>query len=170
MPRRVLIADDNDTVRYLLRSRLESKGNVEICAETADGQATLTFALAMQPDLLVLDVVMPEVNGLEIAAILKESLPKTKTVLFTMYGDAIKSLALVAGVHAIVPKPEGISELMEAVGKRPDGANLTRRVHNFPVLVRLRFCCGWTVSPTNLRRSSSCIATDGWHVPCRRLH
>lgn len=115
MPRRVLIADDNDTVRRLIRSFLESKGNVEVCAETTDGSATLTFALAMQPDLLVLDVVMPEPNGLEVAAILKESLPNMKTVLFTMYGESIKSLALVAGVHAIVPKPDGISELLAAV-------------------------------------------------------
>lgn len=115
MPRRVLIADDNDTVRNLIRSLLQSKANLEICAETTDGRTTINYALAMQPDLLILDVVMPEVNGLEVAEILKKSLPNTKTVLFTMYGESIRSLALVAGVHAILPKPDGILELSAAV-------------------------------------------------------
>lgn len=118
MPRRVLIADDNDTVRTLIRSFVERRPNIEVCAETADGRATVRAALALQPDLLILDVVMPELNGLEIAAILKESLPNTKTVLFTMYGESIKSLALAAGVHAIVPKPDGMFDLIRAV----DGA------------------------------------------------
>jgi len=125
MPRRVLIADDNDTVRALIRSFLVARSDVEICAETIDGRATVSFALAMQPDLLILDVVMPEINGLEVAAILKDRLPNSKTVLFTMYGESIKSLALVAGVHAIVPKPDGISELIAAV----DGALNDPRPH-----------------------------------------
>jgi DNA-binding NarL/FixJ family response regulator len=115
MPRRVLIADDSDTVRGLIRAFLEHRGNVEICAETSDGRATLQAALSLRPDLLILDVVMPELNGLEVASILKERLPETKTVLFTMYGESIKSLALAAGVYAILPKPDGITPLIQAV-------------------------------------------------------
>jgi DNA-binding NarL/FixJ family response regulator len=115
MPRRILIADDSDTVRGLIRAFLEHRGNVEICAETSDGRATLQAALALRPDLLILDVVMPELNGLEVASILKERLPETKTVLFTMYGESIKSLALAAGVYAILPKPDGITPLIQAV-------------------------------------------------------
>jgi DNA-binding NarL/FixJ family response regulator len=115
MPIRVLIADDSDTVRGLIRAFLERRGNVEVCGEACDGRATINFALALRPDLLILDVVMPELNGIEVASILKERLPGTKTILFTMYGESIKSLALAAGVHAILPKPEGIRPLIQAV-------------------------------------------------------
>ena len=115
MPRRVLIADDNDVVRGLIRSFLERRSNIEICAETIDGRATLDAALALRPDLLILDVVMPELNGLEVASLLKQRLPETKTILFTMYGEAIRNLALAAGVLAVLPKPDGIRPLLQVV-------------------------------------------------------
>jgi DNA-binding NarL/FixJ family response regulator len=115
VPTRILIADDSALVRGLIRSFLEKKPNVEICAETADGQQTIDAALDLSPDLLILDVVMPKLNGIEVASILKKNLPKAKTIVFTMYGDYIKNLALAAGVSVIVSKPDGIRALFQAV-------------------------------------------------------
>jgi DNA-binding NarL/FixJ family response regulator len=115
VPTRVLIADDSPLVRGLIRNFLEKKADVEVCGETADGQQTIDAALDLLPDLLILDVVMPKLNGIEVASILKKNLPKTKTIVFTMYGDYIKNLALAAGVSIIVSKPDGIRALLQAV-------------------------------------------------------
>jgi DNA-binding NarL/FixJ family response regulator len=112
---RILIADDSQTVRRIIRIFLSRKPNVEICGETADGRQTIDAALALKPDLIILDVLMPELNGIEVASILKKSLPNTKTILFTMYGDFIKSLALAVGVNGIVSKSDGLSPLAQAL-------------------------------------------------------
>lgn len=91
------------------------KRDVEVCAETGDGQETIDAAMALSPDLLILDVVMPRLNGIAVASILKKSLPKTKTIVFTMYGDYVKNVALAAGVNVVVSKPDGICALLQAV-------------------------------------------------------
>jgi DNA-binding NarL/FixJ family response regulator len=112
---RILIADDSQTVRGIIRSFLERRPNIEICGEAADGRQTIDAALALKPDLLILDVLMPEFNGIEVASILNKSLPNTKTILFTVYGDFIQSLALAAGVSVIVSKSDGLSPLLRAL-------------------------------------------------------
>lgn len=115
MATRVLIADDSELVRGLIRRSLEQKPNVEVCAETGDGQQTIDAALSLAPDLLILDVVMPKLNGIEVASILKRSLPDAKTIFFTMYGDYVKNVSLAAGVSVVVSKPDGIGALLRAV-------------------------------------------------------
>ena len=115
MPTRVIIADDSALVRGLIRSFLEKNAGVEVCAETGDGQQTIDAAMDLSPDLLILDVVMPKLNGIEVASILKKNLPHTKTIVFTMYGDYVKNVALAAGVSVIVSKPDGINALLAAV-------------------------------------------------------
>jgi DNA-binding NarL/FixJ family response regulator len=115
VPTRVLIADDSEVVRGLLRRFLEKKWNVEVCAEAEDGQQTVDAAMALSPDLLILDVVMPKLNGIQVASAVKKNLPNTKTIVFTMYGDYVKSVALAAGVSVIVSKPDGICALFDAV-------------------------------------------------------
>jgi DNA-binding NarL/FixJ family response regulator len=115
MATRILIADDSQLVRGIIRTFLARRPNLEICGEAADGRQTIDAALALQPDLLILDVLMPEFNGIEVATILKKSLPNTKTILFTLYGDFIKSLALAAGVNVIVSKSYGLAPLLGAL-------------------------------------------------------
>ena len=113
---RVLIADDNEVIRRLIRRSLEKRGDIEICAQTSDGRETVAAATALKPDLLILDVRMPELNGIEVAALLKKELPNAKAILFTMYDDCVgQSLAAAAGVHRVLPKPDGISKLLIAV-------------------------------------------------------
>jgi DNA-binding NarL/FixJ family response regulator len=114
--KRVLIADDSRAVRSVLRNYLDQRGDLEICAQVADGREAVDAALSLKPDLLILDVVMPELNGIEVAAIVSKSLPQAKIIVFTLYGDYVgKTLASVAGIHVILPKPEGLSSLIEAV-------------------------------------------------------
>jgi len=115
VPTRVLIADDSEVIRGLIRRSLEQKPNVEVCAETGDGQQTIDAALALAPDLLILDVNMPKLNGIEVASILRKSLPDAQTIFFTMYGDYVKNVSLAAGVSVIVSKPDGLGALLRAV-------------------------------------------------------
>jgi|SRR5579871_363476 len=116
MPIRILIADDNDVVRKLIRQSLEKRGDIEICAQTADGRETVAAAIALKPDVLVLDVRMPSLNGVEVAAIVKKELPAARIILFTMYDDYVgMGVAAAAGVHSILSKPDGISKLLAVV-------------------------------------------------------
>jgi DNA-binding NarL/FixJ family response regulator len=112
---RLLIADDNAEVRKTLRSFLDGLSGVEVCGESQSGYETIETALKLKPDLIVLDVVMPKLNGIETASILKKVLPNTKIVLFTMYDDYVKTLATTVGVDMVVSKPDGIAPLVGAV-------------------------------------------------------
>jgi DNA-binding NarL/FixJ family response regulator len=60
-------------------------------------------------------VLMPKLNGIEVASILRKNLPSAKIILFTMYGEYVKTLAHSAGVDIVLPKPDGLSPLMRAV-------------------------------------------------------
>lgn len=116
MLKRVLIADDNEPMRRVICSLLEQRTDVEVCAQTADGRQTIEAARALRPDLMILDVLMPGLNGIEVATLMKKELPDTKTILFTMFGGYVgKKLALAAGVDAIIAKEEGASALVEAL-------------------------------------------------------
>lgn len=114
--KRVLIADDNEIMRNLICSFLEQDRGLEICALTSTGPETLKTALALKPDLLVLDIVMPGLSGVEVASVVKKSQPRAKIVIFTMYGDTLgQNLAKIIGVDAVVPKSEGLVSLAETV-------------------------------------------------------
>jgi DNA-binding NarL/FixJ family response regulator len=71
--------------------------------------------LALRPDLIILDVLMPQLNGIEVASLLKKNLPEAKIILFTMYGEYVQTLASAAGVDVVLPKPDGLTPLMRAI-------------------------------------------------------
>jgi DNA-binding NarL/FixJ family response regulator len=128
MPKRVLIADDNKIVRKMLKLVLAKMPNVQLCAETSDGRSAVDTARALRPDLLILDVRMPELNGVEVASILKKDLPEAKTLLFTMYGDLVgMKIAAVSGVDIVLPKVEGAAALVEAINHLVSGDSVLRR-------------------------------------------
>lgn len=115
MRKRVLIADDSDVVRGLIRTFLERRLDVEVCAEASNGFETLDWALASRPDLIILDVLMPKLNGIEVASLLRKQLPASKIILFTMYGQYVQTLASAAGVDIVLPKPDGLTSLITAI-------------------------------------------------------
>lgn len=121
-PIRVLIADDNYSMRRVIRSFLEEYPDVEVCAVTANGTEAVDAARALKPDLLIVDVVMPGLNGVEVASVVKKSLPRAKIVLFTMYGDTVgKSLVNSSGVDVVIPKSKGVSALAEQISAAIEG-------------------------------------------------
>jgi two-component system alkaline phosphatase synthesis response regulator PhoP len=109
MAKCILIADDNDIVRTIIRFFLETKG-FAICGEAVDGVD------AIEPDLIVLDVAMPRMNGVEAASVLKAMMPNVPIVWFTMYQELVgHSLTAAIGVDAVLSKPDGVGSLVECV-------------------------------------------------------
>ena len=109
----ILIADDSVPGRKVLRVFLERIGYA-ICAEAVNGVDAVDKASELKPDLIVLDLSMPRLNGIEVSKVLKGRLPHTPIVLFTMY-DVTPSVASAAGVSSVVQKSDGINELAECI-------------------------------------------------------
>jgi len=91
---------------------------VIVCGEASDGRATVEAARELRPDLMILDVRMPERNGIEVASVVKKFLPETKALLSTMYSDLVgHSIAAASGVDVILPKVDGAAALVDAIGR-----------------------------------------------------
>jgi DNA-binding NarL/FixJ family response regulator len=116
MPKCILVADDNDLVRTVIRFFLESHQGFEVCGEAADGVDAIEKAKKLKPDLIVLDLAMPQMNGVEAASVLKGVMPGVPIVLFTMYKEALgNALTTAVGVSAVLSKPDGLGKLVECV-------------------------------------------------------
>lgn len=111
--KRVLLVDDNAVVRTLLRRLFESQPDFEISGEAENGRDAVEKAEKLKPDLIILDLSMPVMTGLEAAALLKQILPDTRIILFTQHeGREVKQLAQTARVDAVVSKSEAVSDLV----------------------------------------------------------
>ena len=116
MPKCILIADDNIIVRTIIRVFLESHKGFEVCGEATDGVDVIQKAKELKPDLIVLDLAMPRMNGVEAASVLKAMMPRVPIVLFTMYREMMgKSLTAAVGIDAVLSKPDGVGSLVECV-------------------------------------------------------
>jgi DNA-binding NarL/FixJ family response regulator len=112
MPKRILIAEDEASVRNAIRTFIESRTEFEVC-EAVDGNEAIHKAAALKPDLVVLDLRMPIANGIEVAARLQITMPKTPVVIFTMFEDLLgKPLSKMLGIAAVVPKSDGVGNLL----------------------------------------------------------
>lgn len=113
---KVLIADDHPVVRRGLESMLTGNEGIEVVGEAQDGQSTLRTARRLQPDVILLDIRMPDTSGLDIAHELRQSLPETKIIVLTTYDqDGYFQSALKAGVHAYLLKDAAHRELVNAI-------------------------------------------------------
>ena len=110
---RILIADDNDMVRRGVVRILASVTNWEVCGEARDGSEALRKARELLPDLILLDISMPGINGLEVARLLRQEVPETKILVISQH-DPIQLLprAIEAGAHACVDKSRLGSDLV----------------------------------------------------------
>ncbi len=98
-------------MRALIRRFVESSG-YKVCAEAASGVEAIHRADEFEPDLILMDLSMPQMNGAEAASILKRMLPRVPIILFTMFefGDAI---ARAVGVDVVLSKPERVHQLTD---------------------------------------------------------
>jgi two-component system response regulator DevR len=115
-PRTILIADDSEMVRAKIRQALERETDFEICGEATDGVEAVAKAKELTPDLILLDVKMARLTGLEVARILRHTQPRIRIMMVTMYAEELnKTLTSLFGVDAVFSKSEGVTKLIERV-------------------------------------------------------
>jgi DNA-binding NarL/FixJ family response regulator len=110
----VLIVDDNPTMRRVVRELFESDPAFEVCGDAENGREAIEKAAELRPDLIVMDLSMPVVNGLDATRGIKRIMPSVPVILFSGYSDILaQEEARSAGISTLVPKSEP-SMLIEA--------------------------------------------------------
>jgi len=113
---RILVADDHAVVRRGLRALLEAQPGIEVCGEASTGTETLETVKKTKPDLVVLDLTMPEMNGLDVTRAVREQSPSTSVLVLTMhFSEELAREVLRAGAMAYVLKSDADSELLAAI-------------------------------------------------------
>jgi DNA-binding NarL/FixJ family response regulator len=113
---RILIVDDSTPLRDLLRATIRAQPGLEVCGEASDGLEAVEKADALRPDLIVLDLSMPRMNGMEAGVILQSKFPNTWLILFTMYkNEVLVKQAGAAGFSAVLSKSDGTRSLITEI-------------------------------------------------------
>jgi DNA-binding NarL/FixJ family response regulator len=119
---RILVADDHALVRRGARDVLHSRHGWRVVGEAANGREAVEKAIALQPDVAVLDLAMPELDGIEAARRIRDALPKSKVLVLTMYEcDHMVQRALNAGAHGYLLKSDLSDCLVTAVKNVVEG-------------------------------------------------
>lgn len=121
-PIRVLIADDHNLVRESLVSVLNASGACQVVAEASDGIEAVDKAQATRPEVVIVDISMPRLNGIEVVRRLRETLPETRSLVLTMHQEDEYVLQLVhAGAAGYLAKDCATAELIAAVRDVSEG-------------------------------------------------
>jgi CheY-like chemotaxis protein len=114
--KRILIADDHDVLRRGIRTMLESDPSLEVCGEAADGKDALEKILKQAPDLVILDINMPIMNGLDVLRQIVRHRPQTKVLVFSVHDSKqIAAEILAAGAHSYMSKATAGQHLVNEV-------------------------------------------------------
>jgi DNA-binding NarL/FixJ family response regulator len=109
----VLLVDDSAIIRHSLRRAFEQAG-WEVCGEAETGREAILKAGELHAQVVILDLAMPEMNGITAARILKRKMPESHLILFTMYGDVFNADEVnCAGISAVFSKTEPIAPLLD---------------------------------------------------------
>jgi DNA-binding NarL/FixJ family response regulator len=113
---RILIADDHSMIRRGLKALIESKPEWELCGAADNGRMAVDLALKTRPDIAVLDITMPELNGLDATRQIRAALPSTQVLILTMHdSDALAREVLEAGARGFVLKNDAPELLPQAI-------------------------------------------------------
>jgi DNA-binding NarL/FixJ family response regulator len=118
MPARILVADDHEVVRQGIRAILRTRSDWEICGEAVDGRDAIRLAKELQPDVVIMDITMPVMSGLEASQeIVKLQLP-SRILIFTMHeskslGPSVRKV----GAHGYVVKSRAARDLVDALDR-----------------------------------------------------
>lgn len=154
----VAIADDHILFRQCLRTLLEAETDIEVIAEFGDGRGIRDLVESEQPDLLLLDLGMPNVNGLDVLRQLRTANLNIKTIVLTASQDGAEiAMALELGAKAIVPKESATRELLKAMRQVFQGLSWPDRA-NSGALESAKF----DSTPDGYLHSHSAGERDGW--------
>jgi len=110
----VLVVDDVEIIRGALRELFTSEADFDVCGEAENGREAIEKAQELHPDLIVLDLSMPVMNGIEAARVLRRLMPAVPLIVFSEYCDVFsEEEARSVGVSAMVSKSEHVSVLLE---------------------------------------------------------
>ncbi len=113
MAKAVLVVDDNALIRQALCELFKREADFEVCGEAENGREAIEKAQQLHPDLIVMDLSMPVMNGIEAARVLKGLMPTVPLIIFSEYSDVFSEKeARSAGVSALVSKSEHASVLV----------------------------------------------------------
>ena len=116
MALRILLADDHVIVRRGLRALIESNPDFAVCAEAGDGREAVELAIKHKPDIAVLDVSLPILNGVEATRQIRRACPATEVLVFTMHdSDELITEVLHAGARGYLLKSEADGQVIDAV-------------------------------------------------------
>jgi DNA-binding NarL/FixJ family response regulator len=125
----ILIVDDSPLIRRSLRTVFEQQPDWAVCGEAEDGYEGINKAKILQPDLIVIDLAMPRLNGISAGRMLKKLVPATQIVMFTAFTNpCFRKAALAAGLDAFVEKSEGTTSLLRSIQRL-----LSSRIADRPV-------------------------------------
>ncbi len=116
MATRILIADDHEMMRRVLRNLINSHVGWQVCAEAKDGSEAVAQVKEQQPDLVVLDLAMPVMDGMRAAREIKKATPKMRMIMFTLHASPeIEEQAKNAGIRRVVSKAHNGARLLIAI-------------------------------------------------------
>lgn len=119
---KVLLVDDHEMVRLGLKSYLDLQTDVDVVAESADGRAGVEKALELRPDVIVMDIVMPEMNGIEATLAILKEWPEAQILILTSYLDNEKIYPVLdAGAKGYMLKTSSADEILQAIRKVAKG-------------------------------------------------
>jgi len=149
---RILIADDHEVTRRGVRALLENHPGWEVCGEAADGREATACAAQLKPDLVLLDVAMPNLNGIEATRQILRAAPETRMLILTMHdAEELVREVLVAGALGYLLKTDAACDLVAAVEALQEGRTFfTERVGQFVMdgyLRAFRVCPTVSTSP-----------------------
>jgi DNA-binding NarL/FixJ family response regulator len=114
MPKSVLVVDDNAVIRHALCRAFTSGADFDVCGEAENGQDAIEKAQALHPDLIVMDLSMPVMNGIDAARALKTLMPTVPVIIFSEYSDVFsENEARSIGISALVSKSEHVSVVLD---------------------------------------------------------
>ncbi len=121
---RVLLADDHPLVREGIKACLNGEPGIEVVGEAANGAEAVDEARKLVPDLVLMDLNMPRLNGLEATALLRRELPQVRMLVFTIHHEShYVTQAVRAGAHGYIAKDAPPTELVAAVRRVGDGGS-----------------------------------------------
>lgn len=119
---RLMLVDDHQVIRTGLKSFLQTQPDLEVVAEASNGQEAITLALETRPDIIIMDISMPEMDGLEATRQLKEKWPQVTVLALTVHEDKFYFMKMLeAGASGYLTKQAASDELVQAIHTVADG-------------------------------------------------